>query len=45
MIETIQMVEAWMLADKELLKSEIGTQKSDFELGILRAPKTFGGFV
>ena len=38
-IVPIQMIEAWMLADKELLKSEIGTQKSDFELGIHRAPE------
>ena len=28
------MTEAWMLADKELLKSEIGTELSNFDLGI-----------
>lgn len=39
-IVPIQMIEAWMLADKELLKSEIGTQKSDFELGIHKTPES-----
>jgi hypothetical protein len=32
----VYMSEAWMLADKELLKEEIGTTKSDEELGILK---------
>lgn len=36
----IRMIEAWMLADKELLKKEIGTDKSDNELGINRPPET-----
>lgn len=35
----IQMIEAWMLADKELLKREIGTNKSDNELCINRPPE------
>ena len=39
-IVPIQMIEAWMLADKELLKSEIGTQKTDFELGIHKTPES-----
>jgi hypothetical protein len=34
------MTEAWMLADKELLKSEIGTDKSNSDLGIHREPET-----
>lgn len=36
----IQETEAWMLADRALLKAEIGTTKSDLELGIHRAPET-----
>lgn len=36
----VRMIEAWMLADKELLKREIGTDKSDAELGINRPPET-----
>jgi hypothetical protein len=35
----IQMTEAWMLADSKLLKFEIGTDKSDNELGINRNPE------
>lgn len=35
----VRMIEAWMLADKELLKSEIGTTKSDGDLGIDRDPE------
>ena len=35
------MTEAWMLADKELLKSELGTLKNDEELGINKKPETF----
>lgn len=35
----IQMTESWMLADKELLKSEIGIEMSDFDLGIHRHPE------
>jgi hypothetical protein len=39
-IVPVQMTEAWMLADKELLKSEIGTNKSNSDLGIHREPET-----
>lgn len=35
----IYMTEAWMLADTELLKSQIGTDKSDQELGLSRNPE------
>jgi len=35
----IQMTEAWMLADKDLLKFEIGTDLSDTDLGISRPPE------
>lgn len=38
-IVPIQMTESWMLADKELLKSEIGIEGSDLELGIHRNPE------
>lgn len=36
----IKMIEAWMLADKQLFKDEIGTTMSDTELGINKAPET-----
>ena len=36
----VQMMEAWMLADKELLKKEIGTTKTDNELKINRTPES-----
>jgi len=36
----VQMMESWMLADKALLKNEIGTTKTDIELKIDRAPET-----
>jgi hypothetical protein len=36
----IQEIEAWMLADKELLKREIGTKKTDSELGIDKVPES-----
>ncbi len=39
-IVPVQMTEAWMLADKELLKSELGTHKSNIDLGIHRDPET-----
>jgi hypothetical protein len=35
----IQMTESWMLADKELLKSEIGIEGTDLELGINKNPE------
>jgi hypothetical protein len=36
----IHMTEAWMLADKDLLKDEIGTDMSNTDLGINRAPES-----
>lgn len=36
----IHMSEAWMLADKNLLKEEIGTDKSDEDLGLTRHPES-----
>lgn len=36
----MRMIEAWMMADKVLLKEEIGTEKSDSDLGIQRKPET-----
>ena len=36
----VRMMEAWMLADLDLLKEQIGTSKSDSDLGLLRAPET-----
>lgn len=38
---TVRMVEAWMLADMSLLKEEIGTSKSDQDLGLARSPETY----
>ena len=35
----IQMMEAWMLADSELLKRQIGSRKTDQELGLHRHPE------
>jgi len=35
----VQMTEAWMLADKMLLKNQIGTDKSDMELGFDKNPE------
>jgi len=35
----VQMIEAWLLTDKELLKKQIGTNKSDIELQINRNPE------
>jgi hypothetical protein len=40
-IVPVQMVEAWMLSDTELLKEEIGTTKRDNELGIHKFPETY----
>ena len=39
-IVPIQMTESWMLADKQLLKDEIGTDMSDAELNIIRRPES-----
>jgi len=38
-IVPVQMVEAWMLSDIELLKSEIGSTVSDQQLGLHRKPE------
>ncbi len=38
-IVPIQMTEAWMLADKVLLKKQIGTKKNDEELNINKRPE------
>ncbi|WP_396158499.1 hypothetical protein [Flavobacterium sp.] len=38
-IVPIQMTEAWMIADRELLKSEIGIEKTNTELGIHLNPE------
>jgi hypothetical protein len=38
-IVPIQMTEAWMLADKNLLKDEIGIEGTDIDLGIHRRPE------
>lgn len=40
-IVPIVMTEAWMLADKELLKSEIGTDLSDGELQFTKNPERY----
>jgi len=40
-IVPVQMTEAWMLSDKDLLKEEIGTNKSDKDLGIDRKPEAY----
>lgn len=37
----IQMMESWMLADKQLFKMEIGTMLTDNELGINKDPESF----
>lgn len=36
----VRMIEAWMLADKDLLREEIGTRLSEHELGIERDPES-----
>jgi len=37
----MQMSEAWMLADKNLFKEEVGTNLSDEDLGINKKPELF----
>lgn len=37
----IQMMESWMLADKQLFKTEIGTKLTDSELKINKDPESF----
>jgi len=37
----VQMTESWMLADKELLKREIGTSKTNQELDIYKHPEQY----
>jgi hypothetical protein len=37
----VQMMEAWMLADRQLLRTEIGTDMSDTELRINHPPESF----
>jgi hypothetical protein len=39
-IVPVQMVEAWMLADLDLLRVELDTKESTAQLGIARAPET-----
>lgn len=39
-IVPVQMIEAWMLADLDLLKREIGTSKTDRDLDLDRLPET-----
>ena len=36
----VRMMEAWMLADTDLLRKEIGTTKTDNELKVNKAPET-----
>lgn len=36
----VRMMEAWMLADLDLLKEQIGTNKSNSDLGLARDPET-----
>ncbi|GAK61470.1 hypothetical protein U27_01371 [Candidatus Vecturithrix granuli] len=40
-IVPVQMTEAWMLADIDLLRREIGTSKSAHELGIAKKPESY----
>jgi Domain of unknown function (DUF4276) len=37
----VHMSEAWILADKELLKNEMGTSSSNRDLGLDRAPEAY----
>ncbi len=36
----VQMTEAWMLADKDLIKKQLNTTKTDIELGIHQKPES-----
>lgn len=36
----VRMTEAWMLVDKDALKEEIGTDKTDAQLGLTRLPES-----
>ncbi len=40
-IVPVQMTEAWMLSDKELLKAEIGTKRSNEDLDLDRSPEVY----
>ena len=40
-IVPVQMSEAWMLSDKALLKAEIGTNKSDLDLGLHKEQESY----
>ena len=37
----VQMIESWLLADKELFKNTLGSDKTDIELGINKNPEAF----
>ncbi|HMQ60089.1 MAG TPA: DUF4276 family protein [Flavilitoribacter sp.] len=37
----VQMTESWMLADFELIKSELNTKKTDKELGLDKQPESY----
>ncbi|GAB6010718.1 DUF4276 family protein [Viscerimonas tarda] len=37
----VQMIESWMLADRDLLRKEIGTGKTDNDLGIYKHPEQY----
>jgi Domain of unknown function (DUF4276) len=39
-IVPVQMSEAWMLADRPVLKNEMGTDRKDADLGIAKKPET-----
>lgn len=39
-IVPVRMIEAWMLADIDALKTEIGTDKTDAQLGLTRPPES-----
>lgn len=37
----VQMIEAWMMADTNLLREQMGTAKSDADLGLNRKPEAY----